>query len=359
MISRRNAFIVAILVVSLVIGGLIGFYFYTKNKNPGSTILGEKTTTNFGGYNPGSLQTGSNNNNSGNIPIIPAGTITEVTVPKLRLISNVPVAGSDFISLPVYPEIPKSSTELTNSSTTLATSTKKTVVKKATPKPISTKQVIRYMERGTGHIFETATSTLDKTRISNFTETKIYESYFVNNGDNLILRNLIGSSDIINTRYASLSKASTSEDVDLSLDLKDLPVNISQIAISPSKTKLFSLMSDGVRGIFSNIDGGSAVGIFDTPFKEWLATWPEEKTILLNTKPSGFAPGFAYFLNTQTKQITRILGDIYGLTTLASPDLSTILFSESGSGLFTLNAYDTKYNFRYEVPLRTLPEKCV
>lgn len=358
MISRRNTFIAILLVISLVAGGLIGFYFYTKNKNPGSTILGGKTGTNFGGYNPNSI--GTNNRTGSSTPILPAGTIQEVKIPKLRLISANPVAGSDFITIPVYPEPPKviKNIEPADSPTASSTSVKKSV-KAPVLKPISTRQTIRYIERGTSHIFETATNTLETNRLSNFTETKIYEGYFVNNGDNLILRNLIGNSDTINTRYGSLIKASTSESLDMSLDLKDLPVNISQIAISPSKTKLFSIMTDGIRGIFSNIDGGSAVGLFNTPFKEWLATWPTENKILLNTKPSGFAPGFAYTLDTQTKNITRILGDIYGLTTLASPDLSTILFSESTAGQFTLNAYDSQYGFRYQVPLRTLPEKCI
>lgn len=352
MISKRTSLIIIILVVSLFVGGLIGFYFYTKNKNPGSTILGGQSGRgNFGGYDPNNQN--GNNNNGTSTPIIPSGTITEVKIPKLRLISDVPTAGADFITSPIYEEIKKNIEPADSSST----STKKVAQKQ--PKIIGNQVFIRYIERGTGHIFETATSTLEKTRISNTTIPKIYEAYFTDKGDNLILRGLIGSSDIISTQYASLILASTTEEKTRELDIKDLPIQMSQIAISPSKTQLFSIMESGIRGLLSKIDGGSTVGIFDTPYREWIPSWPEEKNLTLTTKASGFAPGFAYILNTQNKQITRILGNIYGLTTLTSPDLSKVIYSASGRGSFALNYLNRKDDTVTTLSITTLPEKCI
>jgi len=358
MISKKTSFIIIILILSLLIGGLLGFYFYTKNKNPGSTFFGGKPSgsTNFGGYDPNSLNPNTNIQTGTTTPIIPGSTITEVEIPKLRKISDVPVAGVDFISVPVY-EDPNKNIEPAD----LSVSNTKTPVRKPL-KLIETKSTIRYMERGTGHIYETATSTLEKTRLSNTTLPKIYEAFFVNKGDNLILRGLIGSSDIISTQYASLVVSSTTEDLDgpnKSLETKDLPIQISQIAISPSKTQLFSIMESGVRGLLSKIDGGAQVGIFDTPYREWIASWPEERNIVLTTRASGFAPGFAYILNTSTKALTRVLGNIYGLTTLASPDLSKILYSKSERGTFTLNYFNRTDSSSAELSFKTLPEKCI
>lgn len=357
MISKRTSLIVIILVISLFVGGLIGFYFYTKNKNPGSTILGGQTNrTNFGGYDPNNPNQAGNDNTGTSTPIIPAGKITEVQIPKLRHISEVPTAGTDFIIVPIYEEPIKNIEPADLSST----STKATVKKVATkPKVIGEKTTIRYIERGTGHIYETATNTLEKVRISNTTEPKIYEAYFTDKGDNLILRGLIGSSDIVSTRYASLVLASTSENETRTLEIKDLPIQISQIAISPSKTQLFSIMESGIRGLLSKIDGGSTVGIFDTTYREWIPSWPEEKNIVLTTKASAFAPGFAYLLNTQTRQISRILGNIYGLTTLTSPDLSKVIYSSSERGTFSLNYFDRKEDTISELSFKTLPEKCI
>jgi hypothetical protein len=362
MISRRNASIIIFLIICLVLGGLIGFYFYTKNKNPGSTILGSNgPRTNFGGYNP---NFNNNNSNQNNGSILPSGQIQEVQIPKLREISDTPTAGGDFIVLPIF-EVASDTPVIKNiepadnpnaSSTKSKASVKKTPLKK--PKQIGTRVVIRYMERGTGHVYETATSTIINTRISNYTEPKIYEAYFVNNGDNIILRGLIGNSDVISTRLATLSLSTTTDSGDQTLLLKDLPVDISQIAISPSKTRLFSVMNTGIRGIISNTDGGSAVGVFNTQYKEWLASWPQENSILLTTKASSFAPGFSYLLNTQTNGVKRIMGNVYGLTTNPSPDLSTILFNESDTGTFTLNVFNTSDSTRYQLPFKTMAEKC-
>ncbi|MBP6974408.1 MAG: hypothetical protein KBB54_00510 [Candidatus Pacebacteria bacterium] len=360
MISRRTSFIIIIVVLSLLVGGLIGFYFYTKNKNPGSTILGNRIggRTNFGGYDPDNqtATSSTNTNTSTTTPITNDIVPVNTKVPKLRKISDVPTAGVDFVTIPIYEDTNKNVEPAD-----LSVSKTKVPVKKPL-KFIGNKTVVRYIERATGHIYETATSSLEKVRISNTTEPKIYEAYFTNRGDNLILRGLIGSSDIISTRYASLVLASTTDtesEFSKILTTKDLPIQISQVAISPSKTQLFSISPSGVRGILSKIDGGSTVGIFDTPYREWIPSWPEEKNIVLTTRASGFAPGFAYILNTPTRQITRILGNIYGLTTLTSPDLSKVLFSSSERGTFTLNYLNRKDSSISNLSFKTLPEKCI
>lgn len=354
MISKRTYFIIIILVLSLVIGGLIGFYFYTVKQNPGSTILGIRGgNSNFNGYNPDTGDKPSNNNSGTTTPIITGTSLEEIKVPKLRKISEVPVAGSDFVLVPIYEEIDKNIEPAD-----LSVSKTSTPVKKK-PRLVGYKEVIRYIERGTGHVYETATSTLEKSRISNTTEPKVYEAYFTDKGDNLILRGLIGSSDIISTKYASLIVSTTTEEESILLETKDLPIQISQVAISPSKTQLFSILESGARGILSKIDGGSTVGIFDTPYREWIPAWPEEKNITLTTRASGFAPGFAYILNTQTKNLTRILGNIYGLTTLTSPDISKVIYSASEKGTFTLNYLNRKDSSIAELSFKTLPEKCI
>jgi hypothetical protein len=232
------------------------------------------------------------------------------------------------------------------------------------PNPIKLKtktlkvEAIRYIERGTGHIFDTSTSTLNKSRVSNTTIPKIYEALFTKNGDSLILRDLIGNTDIIRSRFAKLEFATTT-DKEKSLVTSDLPVNISALAISPSKTKVFSILKNGVTGIMSEVDGGSKVGMLDIPFKEWLVTWPTDDSIILTTKASAYAPGFVYNLNTRNKSLSRIFGGYYGFTTLPSNDALKFLFSQSSRGQFKLSVFSKKDNSIKNLPLITLPEKCV
>jgi hypothetical protein len=136
-------------------------------------------------------------------------------------------------------------------------------------------------------------------------------------------------------------------------------INISALAISPSKTKVFSILKNGVTGIMSEVDGGSKVGMLDIPFKEWLVTWPTDDSIILTTKASAYAPGFVYNLNTRNKSLSRIFGGYYGFTTLPSNDALKFLFSQSSRGQFKLSVFSKKDNSIKNLPLITLPEKCV
>ncbi len=369
--SSRNRIIaiIIILITSIVIGGLVGFYFYTKNKTSTPTTNVAKNRTNFGGYNPDiDTNTSSQNSTDGDLNLPTKTATTTPQIPKLRLISESPTAGSDFITIPVYEVIPVvKNVEPADSSINLTASTSNGTVKKNTaptkkPKIIGYRQVIRYIERGTGHIFDTATNTLAKEKISNQTEPKIYEALFVNQGNDLILRGLVGDSDMISTRYASIIKSTTteaSEGLSTSLDLKDLPIDLTSVSVSPDKTQLFSISNTGTRGLLSKVDGGSIVGIYDTPYREWISSWPSAKTITLTTKASGFAPGFLYNLNPTTQEVIRVLGNIYGLTTLTSPDTTKVVFSKSEQGSIGLYLLDTKSRSVFTFPFKTLPEKCV
>ncbi|MBU3668963.1 MAG: hypothetical protein FGM57_03270 [Candidatus Taylorbacteria bacterium] len=349
--SRKATFLVILIVISLFVGGLTGFYFYSKNKNPEPSILGRNTSNRtFGGYNPDDANISDNRNND---PLIVPETPGEKEkVKKLRKISSEPVAGADFISIPLY------ATSTTNIEPEDTSRTNGRIIRPTQPKLVGYLDTIRFMERATGHIYETSTSSLEKTRISNTTIPKIYEALFTENGKSLILRDLVGGTDIIRTRYA-ISALATTTDSEQSLVLTDLTPGITQITVSPTKDRTFSILSEGVTGFLSKIDGGSKQTLLDIPFREWLVSWPEAKTIVVNTKPSGFYPGFAYAINPDNRSFTRIIGGINGLTTLMSPDTTKVLYSESSSGSFRMGVLDRKTNERRDITLRTFPEKCV
>lgn len=349
--SRKTTFLVILIVVSLCIGGLTGFYFYSKNKNPEPTILGRNTTgRTFGGYDPGKVSVSTNQTDE---PlIVPEGPEKEPEIQKLRKISSEPVAGADFISIPLY------ATSTLNIEPEDTSRTNGRVIRTQQPKLVGYLDTIRFIERATGHIYETSTSTLKNIRISNTTIPKVYEAFFAENGKSIVLRDLVGSTDVIRTRYG-VSSLATTTDSEQTLVTTDLSTGITQLTLSPSKDRMFSILDEGVTGFISKIDGGAKQTLLDIPFREWLVSWPESKTIVVNTKPSGFYPGYAYTINPDNKAFTRILGDINGLTTLMSPDTSKVLYSQSQSGSFTLNILDRKTNEKRFLNVRTFPEKCV
>ncbi len=340
--SRKTIVLISIIFIGLVIGGLFGFYFYLYNTNGGSTA----TSTSAGGFFSGLF------NRKAPEPTAPATTTEEILIrnevgevvqqiPRLRKITAELTSGADFIIKDVY-----------------ATTTPATTTKSQAPKVIGKAEVIRWLERGTGNIYETATSTLTKTRLSNTTAPQIEEAYFTGNGNAVITRKLVGTTDTVETRYGQL-KPITATSTEQSLEFGTISTSISYIAISPDKTRMFSINPIGARGSIAKVDGSSKTTAFDSPFTEWLADWPSTNAIILTTKPSGTTDGLAYLLNPQTRAFTKILGNRKGLTVLVSPDTNKILFGEFAQGEYQLNVADRKTGAVRLLYMKTLPEKCV
>lgn len=349
--SRKTAFIIILIVISLSIGSLIGFYFYTKNKNAAPAILGRTTSgKTFGGYNPGG--TNQSGNQADDSLSIRNNNKDESKVSRLREISKEPIAGAGFVSVAVYAT---SSLNIEPEDTSL---TGGRVINRSKPRLIGYKDFIRFMERSTGNIYETSTSTKTNNRISNTTVPKIYEALFVGNTDSIILRDLVGNTDTIRTRLGTLT-LSTTTDSTKSLVTSDLPIGISTLTLSPNTESVFSILNEGVTGYISKPDGGSKQPLLDISFREWLVDWPNQNNIVLTTKPSGFYPGFAYTLSPTTKKLNRIVGGINGLTTLMSPDASKVLIGQSAAGAFKMSVLDMKDGSVRLVPVLTFPEKCV
>lgn len=226
--------------------------------------------------------------------------------------------------------------------------------------------IVRYIERGLGHIYETNMTTLSEGRISNETRPKIYEALWGGNGNNLAIRYLDGDDgETIQTYAITLStiKSGTSTDgVTVSSSGIFLPENISEMAISRGKDdRVFYILPNGdsSAGIISGFDGKKKTQLFDSPLKEWLPFWPNDKLITLTTKPSQNVPGFMFFLDTQSGKTTNVLGGVNGLTTLTSPDGKNVLYSESVNGGLALSVYHTDTATSEKLSITTLPDKCV
>jgi hypothetical protein len=90
-----------------------------------------------------------------------------------------------------------------------------------------------------------------------------------------------------------------------------------------------------------------------------LVSWPTPQNIVLNTKPSGTADGYAYIFNPKTKSLIKLAGNKKGLTTLMSPDGNRVLIGESTPGTMELEVLDRKTSEIKDLYIRTIPEKCV
>jgi len=364
--SKTKLTILILIILSIGVGVLSGVYFYTKQ----STKTIETTPTDktiFGGV--GNVRTDLPPDNTNSVENQDNNTIdkpTSTTTPKtpaLRMISAGPISGADF----VIRDIIASSTPIytgTNTTTTSTSSSSKSKNKKTTiikPKILGQEEKIRYIERGTGKIYETASSTNTNERITNSTYTRINESFFDKKGDNVLMRGLLGNSDVIQTRYGTSSLDTPTSTV-MSLKTKGLPYNLLSVVLSPEKD-YFAYYTEQ-KGVGSSInisrlDGTGVFNVYKSPFREWLLSYPNKDTLILNTKPSAYSEGFAYSINIKNKAFKRLTGGQAGLTTLVSPDGLNVLVGESIEGSMKLSVLNVKTQSSKDIYIRTMPEKCV
>jgi len=221
---------------------------------------------------------------------------------------------------------------------------------------------VRYIDRTSGNTYDISIASQAKKKITNTTILKTFDVSWSKNGNNLIIRYFddTDSPYVRAKNFLSSIKMSTTTESG-SLGGIFLPDGSKEAIISPFEDKIFYLVTSGdiTKGFVSDIGNKKPVSIFSTTFEDFLASWPTKDKITLLTKPSSMAEGFFYTLDTKTGKLTKILGNIYGLIAVLSPDGSKVLYSESSNNgmetkIFDINKKEVKPLF-----MRTLADKCV
>lgn len=217
--------------------------------------------------------------------------------------------------------------------------------------------VIRFVERETGHIFETQVGSSVVERVTNTTIPRVQQALWLGS-DTVLVQYLDDADETLETFFGTIvESASTSTEATLTGSF--LPTDITSVAVAPSTPEAFFILGSAGSDALIVSESAQLSSITSLPFSELLTQWPGGRTIAFTTKPSAFSFGFTYFLNLNTGAYERVLENIGGLTTLVSPDRSLILYSEGGVGNLALSIANTQTNTQTELPVTTLPEKCV
>lgn len=213
---------------------------------------------------------------------------------------------------------------------------------------------VRYIERGTGHINDASLTDGKVRRISNTTIPKVYEALFANNGSSIVIRYLHDDLQTISTYAGTVRATSTGIGTVTGVFLPD---NIGSIALSPDNKKLFYLINadNGGRGYVSDLTGARRTLVWSAPVGEWNVAWPSAASILLVTKPSNKALGYAYSLNASSGLTTRIVGKVNGLVASANPLMEKAIYSNSFA---TTKLLDVKKGTATTLPISTIADKC-
>ncbi|OGG47746.1 hypothetical protein A3D66_03115 [Candidatus Kaiserbacteria bacterium RIFCSPHIGHO2_02_FULL_50_9] len=312
--SRQTIIIIAVVFFLLVLG-IVGIYYLQTNKTTTPGTSGSRFDFFPFGQGPNIFSSDTSSTQG--------SSTTEETsfssVQKLRQLTSVPVAG--FLPL-------KDSQEY---------------------------QVL-YMERATGHVYSVSVSSGEAKRISNTTIPKVQSALWLPGGSGAVLQYLDTDEESIVTFSGAIATGTTERELAGTF----LPRNILSVTLSPGGTLAYVLENgEGGDVTTSQPNGAKKTLLFSSPLKEWLVSWPATSTIMLSSKPSGETPGFLYFINTTSKTLTSVLGNVPGLTAIANRSLSRVVFAESGYGGISLKNLNTKTKEIAALPLNTLPlEKC-
>src|SRR3989339_198817 len=238
------------------------------------------------------------------------------------------------------------------------------------------KTYVRYVLRENGFIYEVDPETGVSNQLTNTTIPRIYEAYFGNSGNTVILRYLtrdeLSRLDVIKTYLANLelpTNGTSTTNIVGTLRGEYLPDNISALSISPDKKNLFYLLPipEGVSGTIVPLQSTQqAKEVFRNSFGEWLPQLLDNGTVLLTTKASADVPGYSYIYDPKNKTLERMIREKNGLTTQANSSGTLVIYNENIAGNFTLGLYNNKVISSADsdaqneapIPLTTLPEKC-
>ncbi|MBP9711601.1 MAG: hypothetical protein KBD55_01025 [Candidatus Pacebacteria bacterium] len=351
--SRRN-FILIVIILFTALAVFFAYLFMTRTTIDTSTTpeenLGFLSRINPFNTRPSS-QTNSGDNNQPNEPVIEDETPI-IPESNLKQISSMPIAGYSIFQKEILLETPTLETNTTEVAPVKTS-------KKVTPPKTEFVPMVRYVAKEDGNIFQSFLKNVEERRFSNTVIPKIYEAFFGNSGQTVLMRYLKSDDKTIETFVGNLPKEILGQEPVQNNEVKGtfLPENITSMSLSQDSSKLFYLFNVGEAGIGINYDLVSKkTQILNSPFTEWLSQYPNSKMISLTTKPSGLVQGYMYKLDIGTKSLNRVLGGINGLTTLTSPNGKLIIFADAN---LSLNLYSIETGETKSLGLRTIPDKCV
>ena len=208
---------------------------------------------------------------------------------------------------------------------------------------------MRFIERGTGHIFEANTENLTLTRISNTTIPGIQEALWVDE-NSIIIRYL--ENGAVQNFFVELTAGQTEQNVAGSfLDRWD------RAALDQTNETLLTVTETSAGSVVESSDpeGRGARTVFTSALRSWVPL-QSSRAFYLQSAPSSGVPGFLYSVSGGS--LTKVVGDVPGLQTLVSSSGRYVVYSSGNGDDVELFVYDTATGEVTESVVQTLAHKC-
>jgi hypothetical protein len=219
---------------------------------------------------------------------------------------------------------------------------------------------IRYVELGTGHVYEGSTFNRDIKRLSNTTIPRINEAQFV--GLNRILMRY--TDDLGNFKLFSaeiVDNASQNASTPKRLQGTFLPDGVQYIDVGPDGQIVWlQTIPNGTRVVTTNATGDDQTQIYSSVLSEWRVDWHgATNEVILQSTPSYESFGMAYTLDVQTGDLRPYGAARKALQVLPTPDRSRALVSLVADETTQLYLWSRDDNEYIELVPQTFAEKCV
>jgi hypothetical protein len=207
-------------------------------------------------------------------------------------------------------------------------------------------ELLRYVEKGTGHLYEINFKQSSERQISLTTMPKIAQAVFSPNGTNVVV-----------TSYEGYDKKVTLGKLDIknqALSLVPLPLNVENVSFLDDEFIYFSVETEsGTKGYKFDIAQKKQTEVFSTVLTEIKVVWGDaQSAIRIQTKPSASQEGYLY--TVKNNSLTPLQARGYGLTTLSNNTYT--IGSRIEKDGYTSTAYSL--NTETKQPILMLPEKC-
>lgn len=230
---------------------------------------------------------------------------------------------------------------------------------------VGTTSVVRFIEKGTGNVYEARSDSNKIERLTNTTIPKIIRAFWLPNGTGFLAQTLIPNTEIIETSFVKLNQRNGEDSLGEVLtpyvtSIAKLPTGIKEISIRPDGAKIFYYIQNRnyTNWYISNPDGTGSEMVYAHNLAEWLPKWISTNTIIMQTKSSYIAPSYTYTFSPQTKILKKQGFGYNGLSLLPKQDNLFSLISIGGinTDLYLLNdkTFETS-----AIVSNAIAEKCV
>src|SRR3989344_408453 len=243
--SKRNFVLLIIILITVVIAILGFLYFRTSPATPADSGTG---TNFFSQFNPFGVSKPTPP------PVKPPADVSgyepvpsETEIQKLTKVSGMPIAGFTVFIKERLKDVPATTPAI---------------------KPLTEFiPTLRYVEKATGNIYQTFVDKIEERKYSKTIIPKVYEAYFGNRGEIVVMRYLKTDDRTIETFVGNLPKEYLGESINTLREVKGyfLPNDIKDISVSPDTSKifyLFNLSDNNIIGATLNFSDNNKMALY-------------------------------------------------------------------------------------------------